>query len=243
MYGYIYMTTNLINGKMYIGQKKSTNFLKERYLGSGSLLRKAVKKYGKENFKVEMLCECDSKEELDEMEIYFIKQFDAKNNDNFYNLTPGGESGVGGPKFKGHKHTEESKKKISEGNKGANNKFFGKHHNEETKKIMREKAKKRKPVSQETREKLSKIHKGVKFTEEHKRKISEAQKGQNGNNYGKKLSKETKSKISNTVSNQIWMNDGNRSYRINKELVDEYIKKGFLLGRLSFKKGSTTIES
>ena len=40
----------------------------------------------KENFKVEMLCECDSKEELDEMEIYFIKQFDAKDSDNFYNF-------------------------------------------------------------------------------------------------------------------------------------------------------------
>lgn len=243
MYGYIYMTTNLINGKMYIGQKKSTNFLKERYLGSGSLLRKAIKKYGKENFKVEMLCECDSKEELDEMEIYFIKQFNAKDSDDFYNLAPDGESGVGGPKFKGHKHTDESKKKISEGNKGINNKFFGKHHSEETKRIMKEKAKNRKPVSNETREKLSKIHKGIKFTEDHKRKISEAQKGSKGNNYGKKLPDDVKSKISNTMSNQVWMNDGNRSYRINKELVYEYIEKGFILGRLSFKKGSTTIES
>lgn len=37
MYGYIYITTNLINGKRYIGQKKAKNFLAEGYLGSGKL--------------------------------------------------------------------------------------------------------------------------------------------------------------------------------------------------------------
>jgi group I intron endonuclease len=243
MYGYVYITTNLVNGKMYIGQKKSTKFLNEKYLGSGSLLRKAINKYGKENFKVEMICECFSKEELDEKEIYYISLYDAVNNCNFYNLTKGGESGLGGPKFKGHHHTDESKNKISESSSGENNGFYGKHHTDATKLKMREKAKYRKPVSEETRKKLSKVHKGVKFTDEHKRKISEAQKGCKGNNYGKHLSSDTKNKISSTVHNQVWMNDGARSYRINKELVDEYINKGFSLGRLSFKKSSTTKES
>lgn len=243
MFGYIYMTENLVNGKKYIGQKKSTKFLNERYLGSGALLAKAIEKYGKENFKVSLICECESKEELNEMEIYYIKLYDAQNNPNFYNLAPGGESGVGGPKFKGHKHTDESRRKISENNKGEKNAFYGKKHTEETKQHMKEMAKHRKPVSDETRQKLSQIRKGRKFTEEHKRKISEAQKGEKGNNYGKKLSTETKNKISDTVHNQVWMNDGKRSYRINKELVDDYLKMGYLLGRLSFKKGSTTIES
>ena len=243
MFGYIYLTTNLINNKKYIGQKKSTTFLHEKYLGSGSLLRKAINKYGRENFKVELLCECDSKEELDAKEIFYIALYDATNNPEYYNLTRGGESGLGGPKFKGHSHTEDAKKRISDKTSGENNPFYGCHHTDECKQRMRDAAKNRAPVSAETREKLSKIHKGVKFTEEHKRKISEAQKGSKGNNYGKTLSDAVKSKISDTVHNQVWMNDGTRSYRINKELVGEYLQKGYLLGRLSFKKGSTTIES
>ena len=243
MYGYIYITENLINGKKYIGQKKSNKFLYTKYLGSGAILHKAIQKYGKENFIVTMLCECNSKEELDEKEIFYIAKYNAQNNPNFYNLTKGGESGLGGPKFKGHKHTEQSRKQISESVKGKNNPFYGQHHTDETREKMKEMAKYRQPVSIETRQKLSKARKGKKFTEEHKRKISEAQKGEKGNNWGKTLSADTKNKISNTVHNQVWMNDGVRSYRINKELVDDYIAKGYIKGRLHFKKGSTTIES
>lgn len=243
MYGYIYITENNVNGKKYIGQKKSNKFLKEKYLGSGSLLRKAILKYGKENFTVKMLCECDSKEELDEMEIYFIKFYNAQEDTNFYNLTKGGESGLGGPKFKGHKHTEESKQKISNSVSKEKNGFYGKKHSEETRLIMKDKARNRGPVSQETREKLSKIRKGRKFTEEHKRKISEAQKGEKGNRYGRPLEDEVKQKISNTVHNQVWMNDGVRCTRVPKELVNEFLEKGYVLGRLHYKKSSTTIES
>ena len=42
MYGYIYITTNLINNKIYIGQHKSKNYDK-KYLGSGLLLKRAQK--------------------------------------------------------------------------------------------------------------------------------------------------------------------------------------------------------
>ena len=243
MYGYIYITENNVSGKKYIGQKKSNKFLKEKYLGSGSLLRKAILKYGKENFTVRMLCECDSKEELDEMEIYFIKLYNAQEDTGFYNLARGGESGVGGPKFKGHKHTEESKQKISNSVSKEKNGFYGKKHSEETRRIMKEKARNRGPVSQETRQKLSKIRKGRKFTEEHKRKISEAQKGEKGNHYGRPLDDEVKKKISNTVHNQVWMNNGVNCTRVPKELVEEFLEKGYVLGRLHFKKSSTTIES
>ena len=43
MYGYIYKTTNTVNNKIYIGQKKSEIFLKESYLGSGKYLKNAIK--------------------------------------------------------------------------------------------------------------------------------------------------------------------------------------------------------
>ena len=72
MYGYIYLTTNLINNKKYIGQHRASKF-NMKYLGSGIHLTNAIKKYGKENFKLEVLCECFSEQELNEKEKYFIK--------------------------------------------------------------------------------------------------------------------------------------------------------------------------
>ena len=92
MYGYIYLTTNKVNNKKYIGQHKSSKFDKT-YYGSGIVFQKAFKKYGKENFSVEILCECDSPEELDNSEIYFINLYDAVNSDSFYNTIQGGYRG------------------------------------------------------------------------------------------------------------------------------------------------------
>lgn len=54
MYGYIYKTTNLINGKFYIGKHKSEKY-DPSYYGSGKIIRLAIKKYGLENFKNEVL--------------------------------------------------------------------------------------------------------------------------------------------------------------------------------------------
>jgi len=54
MYGYIYKTTNILNNKIYIGKKESSSFV-ETYYGSGTVLKQAIKKYGQENFKIEIL--------------------------------------------------------------------------------------------------------------------------------------------------------------------------------------------
>ena len=51
-YGFIYITTNMVNGKRYIGQKKFCDGWKT-YLGSGKLLKEAIKKYGKENLVIQ----------------------------------------------------------------------------------------------------------------------------------------------------------------------------------------------
>lgn len=80
---YIYLTTNLINGKQYIGQHKGKPT--DKYYGSGTNIVKAIQKYGKENFKKEILCYCSTREEADEKEKFYIAEFNAVENKNFYN--------------------------------------------------------------------------------------------------------------------------------------------------------------
>lgn len=89
---YIYKITNLINGKIYVGQHNGTN---KKYFASGTLINRAVNKYGIDNFKREIIVEGDfTIEELNELEIKYIKQFKSYCHD-FpdigYNLTTGGE--------------------------------------------------------------------------------------------------------------------------------------------------------
>lgn len=70
MFGYIYKTTNLVNGKQYIGKHKATKFEPDKYIGSGTLLLRAIKKYGKHNFSCELLECCDTLEQLNDRERY-----------------------------------------------------------------------------------------------------------------------------------------------------------------------------
>ncbi len=93
MYGYVYKTTNLLNDKIYVGQKKSDVFLHEEYLGSGKILQAALLKYGRENFTVELLEECSTPEELNKREIYWIDKLDSTNSSIGYNISPGGTGG------------------------------------------------------------------------------------------------------------------------------------------------------
>lgn len=111
----IYKTINLINKKFYIGQDSNNN---PDYLGSGLLLKRAIKKYGKENFKKEILCECSSKEELNQKEIYWINQLKPN-----YNITIGG---IGGDTYTNHPNKKNISIKHSLKSTGINNPMYGK---------------------------------------------------------------------------------------------------------------------
>ena len=113
MYGYIYITTNLINNKIYIGQHKSPTF-DSKYFGSGKLLIEALNKYGVNNFSCKMLEECNSEEELNDREIFYISKYKSKVTHGNYNISDGGFvprlSGELNPNFGKHRpHTQKRK--------------------------------------------------------------------------------------------------------------------------------------
>ncbi len=101
-YGYIYKITNKINGKVYVG-KHAKSELDESYWGSGLDLNKDLKKLGIQSFDRQVLDWCNTNEELNEREIFWIEKLNTFKDPFHYNLTSGGD-GIG----KGFEHSEET---------------------------------------------------------------------------------------------------------------------------------------
>ena len=95
MYGIIYKTTNLVNGKIYIGQHVCESDEFDGYLGSGVSLTNAVRHYGPENFKRETLCVCDTQLQLDAWEMLYIKKLNSTDKRIGYNILPGSANKFG----------------------------------------------------------------------------------------------------------------------------------------------------
>ena len=86
----VYKTTNQINGKIYVGRQLHDN---PNYIGSGKIMRHAIKKYGKSNFKKEILEQCSSVSELNEKEKYWVSKLNATDKSVGYNIMNGGQGG------------------------------------------------------------------------------------------------------------------------------------------------------
>lgn len=121
-YGFVYITTNIINGRRYIGSKvfSSPDGSKnswESYLGSGKALKNAVDKYGKENFTKDIIYIAASKSELEQMETYYILLYNAAYSKDYYNIKAGSNL-IGNP-YAGKTEEEmiEIKLKLSEAGK------------------------------------------------------------------------------------------------------------------------------
>jgi group I intron endonuclease len=185
--GFIYKITNLVSKKCYIGETKKDN-PEKRWKGHIQSMKRnqgcpalkcAIKKYGIEKFKFEVLIIC-----FDEDRFIYEKEYIKKYNcqvPNGYNILPGGEGGG----FLGKTHSEETRKKIGESKKV----FIEKNPNHfET---YREKLK-------ESMKKVD-ISSAVKNSEVFKKAIAEKRVGGNSHKEGKP-SEETKKKISESVT-------------------------------------------
>ena len=108
-YGVIYLITNLLNGKKYVGQTAQPlkELIAQHRYHDELYVDHEIRKYSWENFKVEILEECSSREQLNEREIFWIAKLKTKY-PNGYNMTDGGSG------FNGRKHTPESIAKMSE---------------------------------------------------------------------------------------------------------------------------------
>lgn len=128
----IYMITNKINNKKYIGQSINIKERKHYHFTThcNMAISHSIFKYGKDNFDFVILEECDESQ-LDELEIKYITEYETHVSlGKGYNVDLGGR-GVG-------KMSDETKQKLRDLNLGENNAFYGKKHTEESLQKMRE---------------------------------------------------------------------------------------------------------
>lgn len=191
-YGYVYITTCLINNMRYIGQHYFPhNYIDLSYYGSGNLIKRAIKKYGKENFVVEVLKWCESLEELIQSELDYILSFHAVESSNFYNIQYESHGFLGGELHPYYGVTGENA--IAYGNKH----FEGKHHTNRTRQLQSEIAK-RPDIAEKNKRNLQKAiehNTGRPLCKSHKNNISNSliaighNKGENNIMFGKTLGK------------------------------------------------------
>lgn len=252
MHYYFYKTTNKVNGKYYFGVH-STNVARgqDSYLGSGTLLWKAIDKYGKENFSKEVLKEFKTLEEAYAWEASVVTEELVKD-PNCYNVQVGGRGGSGGTVFihRGQEHIKILPEQLpgfleqgwSVGRSKENNaKYYRPTLSEEhKKKISKAMAGKPSPLrgthlSKEHREKISAARKGrsnywalgVPRSEETKRKISEANKGRKHPEWRRKKNSESHRGLPGTTTGRlsVWK-DGTKRY-VPKHEVQSYLEQGY----------------
>lgn len=173
----IYKITNLVNGKLYIGQTWQP--LQRRFTqhcsGSACIkLRRAIEKYGRENFHIELIDEVDNQSDADHLEDFWIRSYDAINVG--YNIKEGGSHG---------RHSAETIKKMSE---------LKLNLSDEARKNMSE-AHIGYIMPEEQKRKISASNMGHEVSRETRSKISE-------NQIGKTIPLEVREKISNTLSDK-----------------------------------------
>lgn len=148
-YGIIYLITNTVTGKVYVGQTVQTTGIRwidhcyKTQAGSTAYFHNAIRKYKPESFTIEVIDSASSRAELNLAECLYILLFQSKNRKYGYNSTAGGEF---------FDPTPEIRQKMSEAHSG----------------------KPRRPLKEETKEKIRQKLLGVKHTNERRANISKS---------------------------------------------------------------------
>jgi group I intron endonuclease len=134
---YLYIYENLINGMIYIGQTKNLEVRDYRHCHDNDMkIDKAIREFGRENFSLNVIATTDTEDQIVYAEIDWIAR--ARNllgRNMLYNVSCGGPNG-----WKGLKHSEESRKKMSRTHEGMHvgnkNNMFGKNHTAKSKELV-----------------------------------------------------------------------------------------------------------
>jgi len=200
----IYKTTNLLNGRYYIGMHVTTN-IDDGYLGSGRRIKAEIKKHGRKNFTRVVLEELPSKAELIRCEAELVTD-ELRADPLCLNLKNGGEGGWDHLNDRSLHHKERRTKGTVNSNKSPNRNW----KEQSAKAIQTKRHNGFKPTWTFFDGMLGKKH-----SEESKRLMSVSQTGSRNGSYG-----------------TCWVKKDGSSLKINKQELDEYLRNGYLKGRV-----------
>ena len=226
---YIYEITNKLNGKNYIGQRycplNKTPETDTKYMGGGTHIKNAEKKYGIENFSKRIMAICYDSKILDILEIEYISIYKSIGKAE-YNIAGGGQTKC--REYMNEKQISELNQKISEG-------------------ICNSEKHKQATHSEKFRKRLSEVHKGkpsptkgIKYPKEHCEKVSQRIKEIYSSPRGEEIkdkirekrkeqiiTAETRKKMSNSLKGRIISNDTRKklSESLKGHIVSEETKQ------------------
>lgn|SRR5579859_53241 len=205
MFYYLYKITNNVNGKIYVGYHKTSN-IDDGYMGSGKIIKHAIKKHGLDNFTKVIL------EYFENAEAMYAREKEIVDDDflarpDVYNLRRGGN---GGFDHINKNRTAEEWSRLGKlrraKSKGNTGKIFSVEWKANISKSL--KGSDNSAAVEAARSKKS----------NHKRKLTmrkrKHQQGENNSNFGK-----------------IWITDGIKAVKIRKDQIHEYLERGYMLGR------------
>ena len=233
---YVYKHTSP-SGKVYIGvtsQKNPQNRWGKKGLGYryNKHFLNAIEKYGWSSFSHEILCMTVSSKLALELEAKFIKEYDSCNPNKGYNKVPNSIQRASefpniaekiSLSLQGHEVSETTRRKISQATQGR-------RYSSEI--IQRRVRAFKRNLTPEIRYRMGSSSRGKKLTEEQKKKISERNKGKKLSNITKALIRSKKIKRIEDNGPSIWIHNGSEEKLIYKTKELEYLRKGYLHGRL-----------